>query len=271
MIRFILFLFPLLTLCSSSGSKPAGVQNASQQKIDSLRLIHVFVALCDNDSQGIVPVPKKIGNGNDPANNLYWGCGYGVRTFFSKSEDWELLATVKNPVKDVLERCVWKHRRYNTVLVADAWKGARIKNCTVKFLESASGNFTDTLTVNMRGKKQLLQLGSSSLVGYVGHDGLMDFTLDNPPKHKDGTKKEVIILACASRSYFREPIRAAGATPLLWTTNLMAPEAYTLKAAIDGWLLNETGEQVRTRAAKAYDQYQHCGIKGAMNLFATGF
>jgi hypothetical protein len=46
------------------------------------KIIHVFVALCDNDSQGIVPVPKKIGNGNDPDNNLYWGCGYGVRTFF---------------------------------------------------------------------------------------------------------------------------------------------------------------------------------------------
>ena len=35
------------------------------------KIIHVFVALCDNDSQGIVPVPKKIGNGNDPDNNLY--------------------------------------------------------------------------------------------------------------------------------------------------------------------------------------------------------
>jgi len=51
----------------------------------------------------------------------------------------------------------------------------------------------------------------------------------------------------------------------------MAPEAYTLKAAIDGWLLNETGTQIEERAAQTYHQYQKCGIKGARNLFTTGF
>ncbi|HLG03689.1 MAG TPA: hypothetical protein VI731_08850, partial [Bacteroidia bacterium] len=71
-----------------------------QARTDSFRLIHVFVALCDNDSQGIVPVPKKIGNGNDPGNNLYWGCGYGVRTFFNNSDDWRLISTVKSPTKE---------------------------------------------------------------------------------------------------------------------------------------------------------------------------
>jgi hypothetical protein len=35
--------------------------------------IYVIVSLVDNLSQGIVPVPAKIGNGNDPRNNLYWG------------------------------------------------------------------------------------------------------------------------------------------------------------------------------------------------------
>ena len=40
--------------------------------------IHIFVALCDNKYQGIVPVPAKIGNGQEPNANLYWGCGYGI-------------------------------------------------------------------------------------------------------------------------------------------------------------------------------------------------
>ncbi|HST23582.1 MAG TPA: hypothetical protein VLR90_20895, partial [Blastocatellia bacterium] len=39
---------------------------------NSRRVIHVLVALCDNEHQGIVPVPAKIGNGDDPQNNLYW-------------------------------------------------------------------------------------------------------------------------------------------------------------------------------------------------------
>ncbi|MGY6648706.1 hypothetical protein [Wenyingzhuangia sp. IMCC45574] len=57
----------------------------------------------------------------------------------------------------------------------------------------------------------------------------------------------------------------------MWTTHLMAPEAYTLKAALDGWMLNESGKQIDERAAQAYHKYQKCGIKGARNLFATGY
>lgn len=236
-----------------------------------MRLIHVFVALCDNDSQGIVPVPKKIGNGNDPANNLYWGAGYGVKSFFNKSEDWEFIRSVKGLSPELLERCVWKHRRFNCILVADAWRGARIKNCTMAFLQEASGNLEDTITVDIHGSLQTLMLKKSQLVGYIGHDGLMDFEISDPPKQKDGAKKDVIILACTSRLYFREAIKSAGANPLLWTTNLMGPEAYTLKAAIDGWLLNESGEKIRMRAAEVYSQYTKCSLKGAINTFATGF
>ena len=80
-----------------------------------------------------------------------------------------------------------------------------------------------------------------------------------------------IVLACASKSYFAPYLKNAHATPLLWTTGLMAPEAYTLKAALDGWIANENGERVRQRAAQAYDKYQHCGLRAAQRLFTTGW
>jgi hypothetical protein len=51
------------------------------------RLIHVFVALADNQHQGIVHVPARLGNGDDPARNLYWGAAFGVRTFFLKNPE----------------------------------------------------------------------------------------------------------------------------------------------------------------------------------------
>lgn len=50
--------------------------------------VHIMVALCDNTYQCIVPVPKGIGNGQNPATNLYWGCGYGIKTYFKKSAEW---------------------------------------------------------------------------------------------------------------------------------------------------------------------------------------
>lgn len=52
--------------------------------------------------------------------------------------------------------------------------------------------------------------------------------------------------------------------------NLMAPEAY-IPSAIDGWLNNESDEAVRSRAAKAYHQYQNCGLKSANSLFVTAW
>lgn len=248
---FICFLFLINVLTASASAK----------------LIHVFVALCDNDSQGIVPVPKKIGNGNDPDNNLYWGCGYGIRTYFKNSAEWKLISKRKNISSIVLERCVFKHISKEVYIVADAYKGDKIKTCTVDFFKSASGNSSDTLMINTN----TLDMNSADLVCYVGHDGLMDFTIEDYPKQKNNAEKDVIILACASRSYYKEGVKAAGARPLLWTTNLMCPEAYSLKAAIDGWLLNETGTQIHLRAAEAYDQYQKCGLRGAKNLLATGW
>src|SRR5438046_399170 len=61
----------------------------------ALRTIHIFVALCDNKYQGIVPVPAKIGNGADPNNNLYWGCGFGIQTYFQNSKEWKLVKKQK--------------------------------------------------------------------------------------------------------------------------------------------------------------------------------
>lgn len=231
------------------------------------KIIHVFVALCDNDSQGIVPVPKKIGNGNDPDNNLYWGCGYGVRTFFKNAAEWKMVSKRKNVSSIILERCIFKHITQDAFIVADAYKGDKIKNCNEDFFKSSSGNNSDTAMV----KEQILKLETAQLVCYVGHDGLMDFVIENYPKQKNNSKKDVIILACASRNYYKEGLKQAGAFPLLWTTNLMCPEAYTLKAAIDGWLLNETGDKIHLRAAEAYNQYLKCGMNGAKKLFATGW
>ena len=51
----------------------------------------------------------------------------------------------------------------------------------------------------------------------------------------------------------------------------MAPEAYTLKAALDGWMLNENPEEIRRRAAAAYAQYQRCSLAAALRLFSISW
>jgi hypothetical protein len=85
----------------------------------SPRTVHVFVALADNKNQGIVPVAAILGNGDDPAHNLYWGSAYGYKTFFSRNADWQLAACQQKPRQGILERCVFKHRQQNVYLVVD--------------------------------------------------------------------------------------------------------------------------------------------------------
>jgi hypothetical protein len=77
--------------------------------------------------------------------------------------------------------------------------------------------------------------------------------------------------ATLKRSGGRQDSISSSENPLLWTTELMAPESYVLKAAIDGWILNESGEKIRRRADIAYNQYQHCGSNAALRLFSTGW
>lgn len=236
--------------------------------VNSIPVIHVFVALADNVNQGIVPVSATLGNGDNAATNLYWGAAFGIRTFFSRNKDWQLLSVTANPGANILERCIFKHRRASLLLIADAYRGKEISQTTMDFLEAAAGKPGEKIKA---GDAEFHTAGSADLVAYIGHNGLMDFRLSSHPQRRDERERRAIILACASKQYFSSALQQTGATPLLWTTNLMAPEAYVLSAAIDGWMKKETDEQIRLRAAEAYNKYQNCGLRGARALFATGW
>lgn len=275
-VLWILYLSVLsAALCCASANPartPAATSASKVQTekaaVNSVPVIHVFVALADNVNQGIVPVSASLGNGDNTKTNLYWGAAFGIRTFFSKSKDWQLITVTPNPSATILERCIFKHRHSSSLLVADAYRGKEIAQTTWDFLEAAAGKPGEKLKA---GDVEFHTGGSADLVAYIGHNGLMDFKLQSQPKRRDDRERRAIILACASKSFFTSALQQSGATPLLWTTNLMAPEAYVLSAAIDGWMKKETDEQIRLRAADAYNKYQNCGVKAARNLFATGW
>jgi len=232
------------------------------------KVVHVLVALCDNENQGIVPVPAFLGNGEDTQKNLYWGAAYGVKTYFSKSANWQKLAEINNPKENVLQRIVFKHKTENVYLVADAYRGSKMRETIDDFFAGVAGAKRENVAL----KDLTLQiLGSANLVAFVGHNGLMDFKLENQPAKKDDDERDAVILACASRNYFSAPLKKTSAKPLLWTSNLMAPEAYILHDALEGWVKKETDEQVQTRAAAAYAKYQKISLKSAQNLLVTGW
>jgi hypothetical protein len=78
-------------------------------------------------------------------------------------------------------------------------------------------------------------------------------------------------LACISKKYFAPHLQATKSNPIVWTTGLMCPEAYTLHDALSGFINNETDEKIRSRAAMAYSKFQKCSLKSARNLIVTGY
>lgn len=235
------------------------------------RVIHVMVALCDNASQGIAPVPPLIGDGDDPFNNLYWGCGYGVKTFFRKSPNWQLVREQKRPHADevVLERLVFRHRKKNAYLVADAYRGREIKTALNDFLDALNGVKGEDISVS---GVSLRIGGYADMLAYVGHNGLMEFSLPEVRRKNIYKKREGVVLACSSTDYFENHFKLSEAHPLLQTTDLMAPEAYTLEAVIEEWLKPEhTRESIHRAAARTYQKYQKCSLRGAENLFQSGW
>ncbi len=152
-------------------------------------------------------------------------------------------------------------------LIADAYDGAYMKSCLQDFLQSAAGTKKGRIAI---GTDTLEAWGGADLVGFNGHNGLMD--VDVPiPTLSDGLKRDAVVIACASHGYFADPLQKIGGFPLLTTTNLLAPEAYVMRAVLDGWGELKSGADIRLAAGAAYNKYQKCGLHGATRLFKTGW
>jgi hypothetical protein len=237
-------------------------------------VIHVFVALADNASQGIVPVPKALGDGADPAHNLYWGALYGVRRWLVHDAGWKPLGFEGEKPDHVLDRVVLEKTfaaKKRAVLVADAYEGRAIKSAIEAFFAASSGHDVQSIRVVRKKRTSAIEAGGRAhVIAYVGHDGLMDFSTV-PPRapESDAPPRSAIVLACASKQYFGPVLERTGAHPLLLTTSLMAPEAYTLDAAIAAFVEGKASDDVRRAAAEAYCRRQKCRLSAGLALFAS--
>jgi hypothetical protein len=240
----------------------------------NLKVVHVFVALCDNEHQGIAPVRAELGNGQEPRTNLYWGAMYGVKTFFTRSPHWRRLRCVGSPRgPGVLAGEVFRAASGPDVcVVADAYDGAQMERTLRDFFSAAAGGRPIELDLTDGGERLSLRAGGGAdLVCFVGHNGLMDCRPAEMPRPPDrpAAPRAAMVLCCRSRDYFAAPLRRAGCRPLLTTTGLMAPEAYMLDAAIRSWSRGEPPRAIHREAAEAYSKYQRCSRAAALRLFAT--
>jgi hypothetical protein len=208
----------------------------------------------------------KMGNGQNPDHNLYWGAGYGIKTHFKRSKEWEFLKSEKlDSIK--MKRIIFQHiNKKDFFLIADAYNEKNIKDCTLDFFYSCSGSLKDTLQIN---GNTIGLYGNSKLVSYIGHNGLMDFKLSESFENTDNQIRDCVILTCYSKRFFGPHLESIKTFPLVWTTHLMAPEAYTLHDALTGYINSESTEKIRTCAVLAYSKYQKCSEKAARYLLVS--
>lgn len=217
--------------------------------------IHVFVSLVDNRTQGVQPVPARIGDGDKLETNLYWACDEALKPVLKASGEWKLVSAVAGPKPEVLERATFAHRSGKWMLIADAYRGSAIRTCTTDFFAALSGDEP---------------LANLPLVAYIGHDGLMDFRLPPEATAKRGPGRQAIVLCCKSDGYFAPHLAAVNARPLVLTTQLMYPGGFILRAALDGWMRGEDAAALCDRAAVSYARNQHISVKAARGVFTTG-
>lgn len=264
--------------CLQLGTARAATIEEVQQRRDAdfaagrPLVAHVIVALCDNEHQGIVPVPAALGDGARPSSNLYWGARYGVRTYFQRSAEWQALAVTPSTDARVLERALFRReivrdgRRGDVFLLAEAWNGEHIAAAIGHFLEMNRGEHVETLRIAGR---EIEAGGLAHLTVFVGHDGLMDFDAPVLPRSPIRPAAHAsVVLACMSDHFFA-PLLREHSVPLLTTTGLMAPEAYTLDAALTAWFSGDAPDRVRDAAAQAYARYQKTSVQSALRLFRT--
>ena len=256
-MRFALLVFLLSSPAFGAGGKDVQARMQKDAAAGRPLVAHVIVCLADNRHQGIVPVKPRLGNGQDPKNNLYWGALYGVKTHMLKS-GWKRVADKTPLEKGMMDRIILHQKlkrddvEIEARVVAEAWDGREIEKATVRFLKMAAGHEEN-----------------AHIVVYVGHDGLMDFELKEKPQPAEKTTpRSAAIFACASREYFQDILKGIGAHALVLTTGLMCPEAYTLDAMLKAWFSGADSKATREAVARAYQKYQKCSIKAARGLFA---
>jgi hypothetical protein len=190
------------------------------------RTIAAFVALCDNGSQKIAPVPARIGDGKKQAINLYWSCSDGFASFFERSDKWKRIKTEQEVSPDILVRQQFKHASADLLLTVSAYRGSGTESCT-------------------KGFEGALAQGNDALVAYLGHNGLMDFTLPAPTK-----------------ASIRRPA-------ILLTNQFIYPCSFLLHDALEAWRQGKSPASIRSAASWAYARNQNISVRTASAVFSS--
>lgn len=265
-------LFFLLGLVAARAAADDGIAPLQRRIAADLRqgrpvVATVHVALCDN--RVIWCGRGGMGNGDRPRRNLYWGAAAGLRAWFDRARGWERIHLDSGDGKLILERVVYRLRvsrpsrawrglgvrdPFELLLVGLAYRGVKINRATDRFIAQVAGEAGGSL--RLADGRTIPTGGRGHLVGYAGHNHLMDVTLLGSYPWPRVTRRRPLgyfALACRSAPYLRNRLcRTGGARALLLTRTLMYPGAFTIDGLLRGIAAGEGQRAVYLRGVQRY-------------------
>jgi len=217
-------------------------------------VITVHVALCSNLS--IWCGSKKLGNGDKPRTNLYWGGASGLTAWFRyRRKGYNQVFRDGGDGKVIVDRVVYRRRvrwiskrwkrfgvtkPFDIYLVGLAYRGRHIGKAVGALIRQTATGAGSTLKLKLNTKegktKKEMTLaigGRGHLVGYAGHNHLMDvWGLWKWPKVTRKRPVGYFALACMSAQYLAPRLTHKLTHAVLLTRVFMYPGAFTIDGLI---------------------------------------
>lgn len=248
-------------------------------------VVTVYVALCDNDTQGIVKVRnRRLCQGDRPDENLYWAAAGGLLATLRKA-GWQQLRIDHFADGDLAVKAVWRtHARAGGALPARGahgdvpifivglgYRGSRIRAAMTDYLRAVNGDAEHREQV---AGFDLRAGGASHLVGYIGHDYFYDVDDARPLlalRAGDSVlHKGTFALSCTGDRLIRPAIARPNAHVLLLNRTLGFPGAWTAEAIARAVARGESAHAIHHAAAAAFADGQGVSLGTALGAFAYG-
>lgn len=246
-------------------------------------VVQVHVPLCDNDI--IACGNPRLGDGEAPDDNLYWGTTEGTRGWFGRrGGGWTQAlhtdgAAIDEP--DVLDVRVWTRQiatprawrergapaRYRLDVVAFAWRGERIDGALARYAADLSGAAGHAVT--LPDGSSIAAGGDAQVVAYVGHNRFMDLEHFAWRAPADTQPRGAIAIACHTAVYLQD--RAVGPTrvPLLFTRDYLLASSAALEGAILALAHGGDYAAIRRGGAQGYATGGHKTLRHVFGAFTN--
>ena len=245
----------------------------------------IYVALCDNDSQGIEKVKnRRICRGNDPDQNLYWATAGGLSATMN-AEKWQRVSVAYFEEGDLAVKAVWRKSftpggllrargvtaRFDAYVVGLGYRGIRIREAMTDYLQAVN---RDGEIAEAANPLVLRAGGASHLVGYIGHDYFYDVDDAEPllalQRGDSVLPKGTFALSCTGHELIRPAIRRANAHILMLNRTLGFPGAWTALGILAALADGKSMKDIHHVAAAAFAAGKGVPLGTALGSFAYG-